>query len=282
MPLQSIIADCGLTVSRYEAVHGGDINRAYCLYTATGKYFLKVNDHQRYPDMFVKEAAGLLALSENSSLTVPQVIKSGTVHNEQYLLMEWLGRGMPKANFWENFGAGLAMMHQHSKPYFGWNEENFIGSLLQKNQQYDTWHSFYIECRIMPLVKTLYSSGAFTNTDISAAESFCNTLENVFPPESPALLHGDLWSGNYMVAENGQAAIFDPAVYYGHREMDIGMTCLFGGFQRQFYDAYNNVYPLESSWHQRLPFTQLYPLLVHAILFGGHYVKKVRDIIVRL
>jgi len=112
-----------------------------------------------------------------------------------------------------------------------------------------------------------------------AAENLCKRFDELFPDESPALLHGDLWSGNFMVASNGYAAIFDPAVYFGHREMDIGMTKLFGGFDQRFYDAYEEAYPLEKDWKQRLTLTQLYPLLVHAILFSGYYVDKTRTII---
>ena len=104
-------------------------------------------------------------------------------------------------------------------------------------------------------------------------------LARHFPIEPPALLHGDLWSGNFLISSNGQAAIYDPAVYYGHREMDIGMTKLFGGFDQRFYDAYNATYPLEKDWEKRLQVTQLYPLLVHAVLFGGHYISQVREII---
>jgi len=106
----------------------------------------------------------------------------------------------------------------------------------------------------------------------------CKKSEFLFPEEPPALLHGDLWSGNFKITTEGEATIFDPAVYYGHREMDIGMTLLFGGFDQRFYEAYHEIYPLEKDWKQRIPLTQLYPLLVHALLFGGHYVESVRRI----
>ena len=113
------------------------------------------------------------------------------------------------------------------------------------------------------------------------AETFCKQLNHLFPSEPPSLLHGDLWSGNYMISSAGYAAIYDPAVYFGHREMDIGMTKLFGGFEQRFYSAYQEAYPMEKNWMQRLPLTQLYPLLVHAVLFGGHYVSSSREIIIQ-
>ncbi|MEO6549106.1 MAG: fructosamine kinase family protein [Ferruginibacter sp.] len=279
MFLQPILIDCGLSGSRYESVAGGDINKAYCLHSDGQKYFLKVNDSEHYPAMFQKEAAGLIALSNQQVLTVPKVIKYGTVAGEQYLLLEWLDKGTPGKDFWQNFGRGLAALHQKPQPYFGWEDDNFIGNLVQINKQHASWEPFYTDCRIMPLVTMLTASGDFSKREESAAASFCNKIASVFLPEPAAILHGDLWSGNFTVLENGSAAIFDPAVYFGHREMDIGMTLLFGGFHRQFYDAYNEVYPLQKGWQQRLPFTQLYPLLVHAVLFGGHYIAKVKEII---
>jgi len=277
--LQPIIDECGLNITHYEAVGGGDINRCYCLFGTQKKYFLKVNNAFSYPKMFEQEAIGLNALRNNCKLFVPEVIRYGLVYEQQYLLLEWIVAGTPAANFWQDFGAELALLHQLPQDYFGWKEHNYIGSLVQKNAIYPSWNSFYPECRIMPLVKKLFDTGVFTKQDVVAAELFCKQVEQLFPQEPPALLHGDLWGGNCMVSANGSAAFFDPAVYYGHREMDIGMTKLFGGFDPGFYHAYNEVYPLENNWQQRLPFTQLYPVLVHALLFDGHYVQTARSII---
>jgi len=128
-------------------------------------------------------------------------------------------------------------------------------------------------------VKKLFDAGDLSAKDIRDADLFCNNLRIIFPAEPPSLLHGDLWAGNYMIISTGYAAIFDPAVYCGHREMDIGMTKLFGGFDQRFYEAYNETNPLEKGWENRLPVTQLYPLLVHAVLFGGHYIESVKNIL---
>jgi protein-ribulosamine 3-kinase len=279
MSLQLILADCGLTINRHEPVYGGDINRSWCLYTDNAKYFLKVNDAGLYPRMLEKEANGLEALRNNCSLIVPAVIKYGVAGKDQYLLLEWMDKGQPNPGCQQNMGTGLAMLHQKKQSWFGWEEDNYIGSLPQRNTKHDHWHSFYSECRIMPLAQQLFDAGAFLKQDITAATSFCNRLGQLFPPEPPSLLHGDLWSGNYMITTDGYAALFDPAVYYGHREMDIGMTQLFGGFSIDFYHSYHETYPLEKNWQQRLPLTQLYPLLVHAVLFGGHYIGNAREII---
>ena len=278
MSLQDIFKNCSLIVQHYEQVHGGDINKAYCLFTSTGKYFLKMNDAENFPAMFEKEAEGLDLLRNNCTLVIPQIIKAGVCNEQQYLLMEWLEKGAPKKDMWETFGTGLAMMHKEPQEYFGLNEDNYIGSLKQKNERHTEWYSFYAECRIMPLARKLFETGKFSKTDIDDAEVFCPYLKSIFPPEPPSLLHGDLWTGNYLISSSGNAAIFDPAVYFGHREMDIGMTKLFGGFDQRFYKVYNETYPLEKGWEKRLPVTQLYPLLVHAVLFGGHYISSVKNI----
>jgi fructosamine-3-kinase len=235
---------------------------------------LKLNDDARYPDMFKREAEGLNALRDNSTILVPHVIKNGAVNGQQYLLLEWMEKGKPAKDCREKFGAALAAMHQKEQAYFGFPSDNYIGSLPQQNTRHDTWHLFYANCRILPLAKILFNNGSFDKPHMKSTEQLCNRFSELFPAELPALLHGDLWGGNYMITSSGYAAIYDPAVYYGHREMDIGMTKLFGGFDQQFYQSYQAIYPLESGWQQRLPLAQLYPLLVHAVLFGGHYISS--------
>jgi fructosamine-3-kinase len=276
--LSNIIDDTGLNVLRYEQVHGGDINETFCLFTDSDKYFLKINDANKYPGMFQKEGNGLDLLRRNSSLIVPRVIRSGIVHPQQYLLLEWIEKGSVQTTTWENFGTDLAKMHKQPQTYFGLHEDNYIGSLQQINKRYNDWDIFYAECRIMPLIKLLFHNGYLNNRDVDSADLFCKRLTELFPVESPSLLHGDLWGGNFMITSSGKAAIYDPAVYYGHREMDIAMSKLFGGFDSHFYAAYNNFYPMEKGWEKRLRICQLYPLLVHAVLFGGHYVDQAKEI----
>lgn len=279
LQVKDIVDDCSISIKHYHPVQGGDINKAYCLYGQAEKYFLKINNAAAYPGMFRHEAKGLEALRQSCTLAIPAVIKYGTVGNMQYLLLQWIESGKPDNSFWEDFGKGLAMLHQPKQSFFGWDEDNYIGSLKQLNSKHESWQGFYTECRIMPLVKQLFDAGAFNKEDVEKAAMLCNKLDKLFPEEPPALLHGDLWSGNFMIAENGSACVYDPAVYYGHREMDIGMSKLFGGFDLKFYNAYNEQYPLEKGWQQRLELTQLYPLLVHAVLFGGHYVFSAKSVI---
>ena len=277
--LQNIFSTCGLNIQRYEQVHGGDINNAYCLFASREKYFLKINDRVKFPGMFQKEANGLDILRTHGTLIVPKVFKTGESGQHQYLLLEWLEKSAPLKHMWEDFGSGLAMMHKQPHSYFGLNEHNYIGSLKQNNTSHNEWHSFYADCRVMPLVKILFDAGRFSSKDIDNANSFSKNLKEIFPAESPSLLHGDLWGGNFLITSPGSAAIIDPAVYFGHREMDIGMTKLFGGFDSRFYAAYDETHPMEKGWENRLPATQLYPLLVHAVLFGGQYVVSASNLI---
>jgi protein-ribulosamine 3-kinase len=216
MPLQSILDDCGLVITKYEPVHGGDINRSYCLYSRDAKYFLKVNDCTLYPGMFEKEAKGLEALAQNvKTIRIPQVIKCGLAAQNQYLLLEWMETGKPGKDSMEKFGAAMATMHQQVQLFFGWEENNYIGSLPRDNTKHNSWSLFYSECRILPLAQQLFNEGAFSKQDIVVTESFCKKLNHLFPKEPPALLHGDLWAGNFMIASAGDAAIYDPAVYTG-------------------------------------------------------------------
>lgn len=278
--LERIFEDCKLPVKNYERVGGGDISTAYCLHTNDQMYFLKTNNADSYPDMFEKEADGLSALKNACALVVPGVVKYGQVLQQQYILMEWIEQGEPGAGSWENFGAAIAAMHLKPQPWFGWKEDNYIGSLRQCNKMHDSWPSVFCS-HLESLIIRLFDSGVFVRADILKAEALYGLIDSLFPAEPPALLHGDLWSGNFMMTTDGNAAIYDPAVYYGNREMDIGMSILFGGFDKRFYEAYHEVYPLEKGWRQRLPLVQLYPLLVHAILFGGHYVSRCKEILLR-
>lgn len=277
--IESICNENNLHFIDVRPVYGGDINESFEINTREGKLFVKINDAGNYPGMFEKEADGLMSLKRAISLKVPGVIGVGRMGNKQYLLLEWLQKGSLKVNTWNLLAQGLAELHKVTALQPGWHSDNYIGSLIQQNTDADSWAAFYEQQRITPLVISLYNKGSFSKHDVSAAEQFCKQLESIFPQEPFSLLHGDLWSGNFFITVDGIPAIFDPAVYFGHREMDLAMTKLFGGFDNLFYTRYNEIYPLEKDWHTRLPVTQLYPLLVHAVLFGGGYINKCRNII---
>lgn len=269
-----------ISIADYAPVHGGDINEAFILNTNAGKFFIKINAATGHADMFEKEAKGLTLLAGANCIAVPKPLLQGN-HNEYiFLITEYIEKGNPRDDFWESFGRQLAQLHRHTNTYFGLDHNNYIGSLSQYNPAQTRWSDFYAQ-RIMSLAVIANEKSILESRYIIPLEKLSGKLAEIFPEEPPALLHGDLWSGNFIVKTNGLPAIFDPAVYYGHREMDIGMSLLFGGFDRKMYEAYHYHYPLQPGWEQRIQLCQLYPLLVHLVLFGGHYHGQVVDIMRR-
>lgn len=255
---------------------GGDINNASIIKLSDGEsLFLKWNDSA--PDyMFETESKGLMILSgANTDLVIPDVVEAG----KNFLLLSLLVPGSENSESAYNFGTELAKLHKHSADTFGLDHDNFIGKLPQSNNQYQKWADFFVSERIEPQIKLGIQSGKFENNLIRIVDAFHKTVQNLFPNEQPALLHGDLWSGNYMFTESGVASIYDSAVYYGHREMDIAMTRLFGGFSSDFYEGYNSEYPLADRFEDRIELCNLYPILVHANLFGGGYVRRANEIL---
>jgi len=259
------------------SISGGCINHAVKICTNLGEYFLKHNSASLYPQMFNVEKKGLCLLRNADEIFIPIPICSGEKGANSFLVLELVQSGIPTNDFWEVFGTSLANLHKHTHNKFGLNHDNYIGSLPQSNKQYHSWIDFFVSQRLEPQIKRAKLGKGMHDK----FTRLFGLLQNIFPKEPPALLHGDLWNGNYMVSEDGQPVIIDPAVYYGHREMDIGMTMLFGGFDKEFYDSYNQKYPLEKGWESRLDICNLYPLLVHVNLFGGGYINQVNDILAR-
>lgn len=266
-------------VKETKPIGGGCINEAHRLETNIGCYFIKYNSATLFPGMFGSEAQGLKILADTKTLSVPEFFGTGISGENAYLLLQNIETGTPGRNFWNEFGTKLADLHRYSSEYFGHDHDNYIGSLVQSNQQNNDFFSFFISQRIEPQLITARNKGAFSQSDTRYFDSFFKTLPELIPVEKPALVHGDLWSGNFMVAAGGSPCLIDPAVYYGHRESDIAMTKLFGGFQPEFYHAYNRAWPMENEWEKRMAIFNLYPLLVHVNLFGGGYTSQVLSII---
>lgn len=277
--LSSLLQQLGLHPTRVSPVHGGDINQAFKVFRGDQAFFIKINEAAAFPGMMEKEARGLEALRKESLFRIPAVEAVGEWQGLQWLLLEWLPPIPRQPDFWQRFGAALAHQHLLRQTGFGWTEDNYIGRLPQSNRTHANWTDFYLQERIRPLVQLLVDRKQFSTGLPDRLENLRTVIQQEFPTEPPALLHGDLWSGNISCTGDGYPTIFDPAVYAGHREMDIGMTQLFGGFDSSFIEAYQHYYPLEHNWRKRLPLTQLYPILVHAVLFGGQYVNEARSII---
>ena len=266
-------------IKRATALSGGSINNAFRLETNAGNYFMKYNRASAYPGMFEQEARGLELLRGADEIRVPEVILSGDEGTYSFIILEYLDSTTKTDNFWEDFGRRLAALHKHAGDKFGLDHDNYIGSLKQYNDQYENWTDFFREQRLMVQMEMADRSGLLPTQVRKAFEALFVRLDDIFPEEPPSLIHGDLWSGNYMVDELGEAAIIDPAVYYGSREMDLGMSRLFGVFGPGFYEAYNEAWPMEAGWRERIEICNLYPLMVHVNLFGSGYLGSVESIL---
>lgn len=276
---QQCRAILGTEIQSVRHVGGGDINQARLLETSKGRFFIKLNSGANAARMFDTEAKGLTLLTETKALRVPQVIASGETPEGSFLLMEYIEAGYRAVGFWEEFGTSLASMHRHTSPQYGLDHSNFIGSLPQSNNWQASWVDFYIYERLQPQLDLALTSSRLLNSDARLFEKLYQKLPGICPDEPPALIHGDLWSGNFLVSSNNQPVLIDPSVSYAHREMDLAMSRLFGGFDRPFYRSYEEAWPLSPGFEQRLPVFQLYYLMVHVNLFGGGYVGSVRSVL---
>ncbi len=279
----SAISQCigkPVNVLNSSSVSGGCINNAVIVDTDHGSYFVKW--HSAIPaDMFVKEARGLQILAAPNIVKIPEVIGHGSEDGRHFLVLECI-RSAPRSNrFWENFGRALADMHRLSSDYFGLDDDNYIGRLPQANTPTDNWIDFFILQRMEAQLLLAIENNLVTTDFINMYRKFYDRLPQLLLTEKPSLLHGDLWSGNFMVGSDGEACLIDPAVYYGHREMELAFTTMFGGFDTTFYSAYQHSWPLEQGWRERFEIYNIYPSMVHANLFGASYLYEVKAVIQR-
>ncbi|MCY3677581.1 MAG: fructosamine kinase family protein [Gemmatimonadetes bacterium] len=296
--LESACRAAGLDRSSVESVRpigGGCINNALKMCTAGGSFCLKWNAGAGR-DFFRMEAEGLSALADSGAVEVPRVIAVGGDGDEApWLLLEWIEEARATGDTWAQLGHRLARLHRTRQgrsipvghaPGFGWHGDNVIGSLPQPNRWTDDWAEFWTELRILPLARELGGDGTLSRSRLALVERAAARMSDLLAPaataDGPSLLHGDLWSGNVLFGRRQTVPdadplpfLIDPAVYVGHREVDLAMCRLFGGFPARFRNAYEAVWPLLPDHERRLPAYQLYPLLVHARLFGGGYAAAV-------
>ena len=272
----------GLRTTR--RLSGGDINDAFELELMSGiRVFLKTNAAAPV-DMFPAEAAALEWLRAADALRIPEVlaVSNGRVGDPCFLVLELLTPGPAQRDFDDRLGRGLAKLHRFGAPRFGWERDNFIGTLPQRNRAHDAWAEFFWYERLEPQLKRAVSASLATARMRSGFERLASRLTQlVGAEEEPARLHGDFWGGNLHLDEAGAPCLIDPASYGGHREMDLAMMRLFGGFGERVFRAYQEVYPLAPGYAERIALYQLYPLLVHVNLFGGSYVESVEGSLAR-
>lgn len=278
--LKQKIADT-LTLKDFSFTGGGCINNGGKLTTSHGTYFLKWNDATKFPEMFKAEARGLKLLAESKSMYIPEVIGASEAGSYQFLVLEFIPESNRTQHYWRNFGIQLATLHRNTSPLFGLDHDNYIGSLPQHNSLHTSWIDFFIHNRLEAQLQLAERSARVDKSLLRNFETLYTKLPDLLAIEKPALLHGDLWSGNIMVNQHGAPGLIDPAVYFGHREMDIAMTQLFGGFNPEFLHAYHEAFPLAPGVEDRLQLYNLYPLLVHVNLFGGNYLAQVNSILRR-
>jgi protein-ribulosamine 3-kinase len=269
---------CGRGVSSLSARHasGGSINDAAIATGGGVTLFVKWNEANRYPGMFEAEAKGLQLLADPGGALVPNVIEVGEDDDLAWLVLEYAEAGYGGSEGADRFGAMLARLHRNTHDHFGLDHNNYMGSLPQPNTPQERWDTFFILERLTPQIRLARDQGAMDRSDAAAFDRLFPRLSSLVPEEPPALVHGDLWSGNYISGAGDKTWLIDPAVAYNHRETDIAMSLLFGGFPQRFYEAYQRAYPLEPGWEERVTLHQLYPLMVHVNLFGGGYLSSVR------
>lgn len=259
------------SVQNQRSVSGGCINQGYAISDGHLSYFVKLNQASQVA-MFEAEALGLKQMFETATIRVPKPICWGVADNCAYIVLEWLELGTGNTNSWLEMGRKLAAMHRATCDRgFGWQQNNTIGSTVQINTWNDDWAEFFIQHRLgyqFQLAKR--RGGHFPKLDeLLAAMPLLLAHQPL-----PSLVHGDLWGGNAACTKTGEPIIFDPATYYGDREVDIAMTELFGGFSAAFYQGYNEIFPLDSSYERRKPIYNLYHILNHFNLFGGGYASQ--------
>ena len=264
------------TIETIKPCQGGDISSAFHIRTLSGSnYFLKLN-RRDLEGMFAAEAEGLRLLAEKTSFRVPRVHNAFALGDKAGLLMEWIEPGAPDDTSWSQFWAALGEMHSVSGEFFGLRQDNFIGPLPQQNSPDDNWIEFWIERRVSPMVALATEKGHLRQTEIPVFLALFEKVRTGFKDRifEPRLLHGDLWKGNAFFDVNGAPVIVDPAVYWGWPEMELAFMDLFGGFEQTGRAEYQprglETFLGDSYYH----IWQIYPLLVHTILFGGTYQRR--------
>ena len=260
----------GEDVVRLEPLGGGDVADSFRAVLADGRTVFAKTKIGAPEGFFSTEAAGLHWLHDADTLPVPAVVAVGD--DPPLLVLEWIAEGPATANTEADFGRGLAALHRAGAHTFGREDRRTTGSRGLPNEPCSSWVEFYATQRLLPLARLAGEGAALSTRAVADIETVAARLEDLGgPPEAPARLHGDLWAGNRLVDIGGDSWLIDPAAHGGHREFDLAMMRLFGGFGADCFEAYREVSPLADGWEQRVPLHQLAPLIVHAIKFGGGY-----------
>lgn len=280
----------GTKIEKASRISGGDINEAYGLVLTGGRRIFMKSNTKENTSFFTAEAAGLRAIARTNAIGTPQILGLGTDEDGggySFLLLEFISGKSHCADYWEDFARQLSDMHRAStngliaSGKYGFEGDNYIGRRRQINAGYDNWTDFFRDCRLEPQFRD--AERYFEKEDWKRIGRMLDHLDEILvEPEYPSLLHGDLWGGNVITGNNGRVWLIDPAVYVGHAEADLAMTELFGGFPQDFYDAYQEVSPLQPGYEHRRDVYNLYHLLNHLNMFGRMYLSEVKYIVRRM
>ncbi|WP_419213180.1 fructosamine kinase family protein [Maribacter sp. X9] len=270
-------------INQVKPLSGGDISKVFLLETETERVVCKLHEGTDALKLFQSEKKGLEAIAKTKTIATPKVLHCEALETGAFLLMEYVETKRPEAADMELLGHHLAALHTNGTAKdFGWATDNFIGSLPQSNTTHSYWASFYTQERLLPQLHLAFKNQLLIDDEIPSKTKILDRCTHYVGDAQPALLHGDLWSGNFLISSAGVPFLIDPAVYYGHAEVDMAMTKLFGGFSRPFYNAYREHLSVPKNEDQLTDLYQLYYLLVHLNLFGTSYYAQVISLLNRL
>ena len=263
------------TIRQINSIHGGSINRAVRIDTINQRYFFKWNSAQLYPGMFDVEREGLNELGEY--IPVPEVLCQISTQDASGLLMSYVNTERGTSKLWAEAGKLLAEMHLNKQSSFG-GRDNYMGSLPQSNSMHSDFPTFFREERLKPCVTLAKNQGLLEAGDLHRFDQLYAKLEDLVSDQKPCLVHGDLWGGN-LIFDLESPFFIDPAVAVSSRHCDLAMTTMFGKFPDGFYDAYREVFPYTDEDEKQWDLFNLYPLLVHVVLFGSAYLHDTRSVL---
>ena len=266
----------GAPIISIRPISGGDIAHTERVDTKNRSYLVKSGSFPNAKELFEKEANGLAAIENSQTIATPKIMGNYSFDETSCLILEFIQTKLAGTEDMERFGRELAHFHLATRTgFFGFETDNFIGKLPQSNQKHTKWLSFYVKERLVPQFNLAQDLKLLGVSEIPTLKSLTENCTNIFGEVTPSLLHGDLWSGNYLISSSGNPYLIDPAVYYGHSEVDLAMSKLFGGFSTRFYDAYHEIIPPHGNQKELTEIYQLYYLLVHLNLFGTSYRNSV-------
>jgi fructosamine-3-kinase len=265
----------GEKVAEMTSLRGGDVAEAYRVRLVNGGVVFAKTHRGPPPNFFTTEAAGLRWLRDAKALPVPDVlaVHDGDSEHPPFLALEWIAEDSRGRRDEEAFGHGLAALHRAGAPSFGRADRRSTGSRGLPNEPCDSWPEFFASQRLGPIARLVRDTASLDDDLATRLERVADRIEELCGPhEEPARLHGDLWAGNRLVDARGASWLIDPACFGGHREFDLAMMRLFGGFDEAAFRAYEEVHLLADGWEARVPLHQLAPIGIHAVKFGGGYV----------